>query len=695
MKTFLFCIVFLLLSASFCFSQSTYSKVYPNIVLTGDEVSNLPQPYADVITREPIELDDYYSPNFVWTIHNITNRQTGYDLQSNGSVQEVWCDLNIPSYIHAVFTNSQVDDNAWADRSSIYFGSTDNGQIWFELGQVPVNNGTSGRSGYPCIVGTSDGRAVIANHNNSESTSTHTKIFIDNSPFEYYFTTYDPGLPPFNQGDGIWPIMSILPNNRIVFASSINGGDSFYVNTLYNGVFSGWQAINGDQAETHSLAVSESGSKVGLAYIGGFGYDYWVWYTESSDEGLTWSNPVTVWQAYTDPGTGDILGAIRGVNVTFFGEEPCVVFETGWNTITGYYPNYPSQIRFWSPNINGGVPKIIADSSNVNFYPNKGVADVQYPLSRPVISRSQMSNYLFVAFNATSEHYWPGTSFADSTNYMRGMFMFSTNGGDDWSTPEQFTPSSPVLDWRWISIVPVCPAYNNQVTVHLVALGDTIPGSTVNGWGIMPPGVTAQYYHFSTSTNIVPVELTSFTARLADKKVILNWQTATETNNQGFEVQRKVIGGENEGEWIIRGFINSRGTTTENQSYTFFDDVSDLHCTSLIYRLKQVDFDGSYKFSQEVNVENLSIPYSYELSQNYPNPFNPSTKISYSVPTASKVTLKVFDILGKEITTLINEEKLVGEYEVKFNAINFPSGTYFYQFKAGSFIQTKKMILMK
>jgi hypothetical protein len=163
----------------------------------------------------------------------------------------------------------------------LYFGSTDFGETWFELGGVPVNNGTTGRSGFPAINGISTGAAVIANHNNADQTATITTVFIDNGPFEYNFTNNSPGAPA--AGATIWPRLAVLDNDDMVVASSINGGTDFYINTLSAGTFSGWQLHNGDQAETHSLAVSDGG-KVGLAYLGQTSatQDYYVFYKEST-----------------------------------------------------------------------------------------------------------------------------------------------------------------------------------------------------------------------------------------------------------------------------------------------------------------------------------------------------------------------------------------------------------------------------
>ena len=198
---------------------------------------------------------------------------------------------------------------------------------------------------------------------------------------------------------------------------------------------------------------------------------------------------------------------------------------------------------------------------------------------------------------------------------------------------------------------------------------------------------------------IIPVELTSFTASTSKGTVTLNWTTSTETNNLGFEIERNIIQSESDGEWITIGFKEGHGTTTEIQNYQFIDNISDIQATSLSYRLKQIDYDGSYEYSDEVLVDNPA-PVDYALQQNYPNPFNPSTMIRYEIPGQARndnmlVVLKVYDVLGNEIATLVNEEKPAGTHEVKFSATALPSGIYFYRIQSGVFIQTKKMILLR
>jgi hypothetical protein len=200
----------------------------------------------------------------------------------------------------------------------------------------------------------------------------------------------------------------------------------------------------------------------------------------------------------------------------------------------------------------------------------------------------------------------------------------------------------------------------------------------------------------------IPVELISFNSSVIGNNVQLNWTTATETNNSGFEVERlqdyKI---EKLQEWETIGFVPGFGTTTEPKSYSFIDE--NVTTGTYKYRLKQIDFDGTFTYSNEIEVVVDFTPKEFVLYQNYPNPFNPSTKIKYSIPDviANKVkqsqlvTLKVYDILGNEIATLVNEEKPSGSYEIEFNANRLASGIYYYRITAGNFSQTKKMIFLK
>jgi len=188
----------------------------------------------------------------------------------------------------------------------------------------------------------------------------------------------------------------------------------------------------------------------------------------------------------------------------------------------------------------------------------------------------------------------------------------------------------------------------------------------------------------------LPVELSSFTAKVINERVHLKWITKTEVNNYGFEIERKQGGNK----WRRIGFIEGYGTTSESKEYSFINNITEINTRLIKYRLKQMDFDGSYEYSEEVLVENPA-PVDYTLQQNYPNPFNPVTTISYSLPVKSEVELVIYNALGEEVMELANEEKEAGRYSVEVNATRLPSGIYFYRLQAGSFVETKKMVLMK
>ena len=216
--------------------------------------------------------------------------------------------------------------------------------------------------------------------------------------------------------------------------------------------------------------------------------------------------------------------------------------------------------------------------------------------------------------------------------------------------------------------------------------------SNQNGFSVGNDGTILKYIKDSNST-ILPVELATFSVAYKGNNIELKWITATEVNNKGFEIERKT-----DNLWKTIGFVSGKGTNTNTNKYYFVDNIKNVSYNgSIVYRLKQVDYDGTYKYSNEVVVRVNSNPVEYSLMQNYPNPFNPSTVIKYSVSENTHVILKIFDVLGREVSTLLDEEKTVGKYTINFNAAQagLSSGTYFYTIKAGNFFQTKKMLLLK
>ena len=273
-------------------------------------------------------------------------------------------------------------------------------------------------------------------------------------------------------------------------------------------------------------------------------------------------------------------------------------------------------------------------------------------------------------------------------------------------------PGPGVVHFVYDSSVPEIRGYVNgvfqvavgQTPLNLVsAAGDVFKvGSRTTSTGLAAGELFDEFRFYSRALDSaevantwdiqVPVELTSFTASVDDNDVTLNWETASEINNSGFQVEKK-----SNGEYKSIGFVPGYGTTTETSAYSF----SDVNLTpgTYSYRLKQIDYDGTFEYSDVVEVDIL-VPDVYSLHQNYPNPFNPSTKITFTIAENANVTLKVFDVLGQEVMTLINQDLTAGIHTYDFDAAGFNSGVYFYRIEANgidgtNFTNVKKMILLK
>jgi len=290
-----------------------------------------------------------------------------------------------------------------------------------------------------------------------------------------------------------------------------------------------------------------------------------------------------------------------------------------------------------------------------------------------------------------------GTNLFAGTYFGSGVYL-STNNGTSWTAVNNGLTNSNV---RALAVSGanlfagtdgggVFLSTNNGISWTAVNTGLTnivVNALLISGTNLFA-GTNDGVWRRSLSEMILPVEITTFTAAANGKEVILNWVTATEINNRGFEIQRKVA----EGDFAAVGFIKGEGTSTNQKEYSYAD--KDLADGKYFYRLKQLDFSGESEFSKTIEVDVRSLN-NFTLEQNYPNPFNPSTKINWQSPISSWQVLKVFDVLGNEVATLVNEFKPAGSYEVEFNAANLPSGVYLYKLQAGSFVETKKLMLLK
>ena len=262
----------------------------------------------------------------------------------------------------------------------------------------------------------------------------------------------------------------------------------------------------------------------------------------------------------------------------------------------------------------------------------------------------------------------------------------SLDGGQSFTnfkvSQSSFTPSSSIFFGDYTNIA----AFNKKV----YPIWMRMDGTTLTVWTAI----------INDSLAFIPVEFSSFNYSISDNSVLLSWITSSELNNYGFEIERALLKNDfHQPDWQKIGFVNGKGTTNEKNFYSFTDKPSQQGV--YYYRIKQLDFNGDFKYSDIVEVH-YEIINDFRLQQNYPNPFGkvihsdkPSTVISWQSPVGSWQTLEVYDLLGREIVTLVNEYKPAGNYQVEFNATNLPSGTYFYKLQAGDYTQVRKMVLVR
>ncbi|MHC1736561.1 MAG: T9SS type A sorting domain-containing protein [Ignavibacteriaceae bacterium] len=285
-----------------------------------------------------------------------------------------------------------------------------------------------------------------------------------------------------------------------------------------------------------------------------------------------------------------------------------------------------------------------------------------------------------------------------------------TSGGTAY--PSFYQTDVDAINGAWGTIIPNVNANGiRRIERRLLSTGAIGDGTVTDADGVWesliealidtrnPTGGSATPLVIPDDIAPLPVELTSFTAKVIGGKVNLNWATATEVNNYGFEVERSLSshssslnGHSLPAEWEKVGFVAGSGNSNSVKEYSFTD--SKLSAGKLAYRLKQIDNDGSFAYSKEVEVLN-SKPSTYQLHQNFPNPFNPSTVISYQLPVSAQVSLKVYDVLGNEVASLVNLQQEAGSYNVTLDASTLASGTYIYRLIAGDYVAVKKMAVLK
>jgi hypothetical protein len=358
---------------------------------------------------------------------------------------------------------------------------------------------------------------------------------------------------------------------------------------------------------------------------------------------------------------------VAPLNVALYDEANNITNWTstgGWNTTTAKYVSPPTSFT---------------DSPGSN-YPANANASLRYN------NQIQLTNALGAVLEFDTQ--W---DIEDDWDY--GQVQISTNNGTNWiALTGQYTnpgtgsfqpPGGPVYDGAQLSWVHETIDISNyseqQITIRFYFRSD---------YAIQKDGWYVDNIKISVYNGIIPVELVSFSSSIINNTICLNWITATELNNSGFDVEKST----DNVNWNNIGFVKGNGTSTEVHNYNFADETPFVGTS--YYRLKQVDFDGTSEYSNTIEVV-YGVVSDFALEQNYPNPFNPITNISYSIKDAGLVNIKVFDLLGQQVAELVNEEKEAGYYSITFDASKLPSGIYLYTINSRSFIQTRKMLLMK
>uniref|UniRef100_A0A832DJ23 T9SS type A sorting domain-containing protein n=1 Tax=Ignavibacterium album TaxID=591197 RepID=A0A832DJ23_9BACT len=476
------------------------------------------------------------------------------------------------------------------------------------------------------------------------------------------------------------------------------GNDVFLVKTdslgneLWNKVFGG-----ASDEEGYSVLQTNDGGFLIAGATSSFGAgsrDIWLVKTDTNGN-LSWTKTI---------GGGSSDGA-RQINFT----------NDGGYIITGWTFSY-------GPGAVGNAWLVKTDSlGNMSWNKFFGGSDVDRGLS---VQQTSDGGYVLTGYTASSGFglddmlliktdsngnlQWQktfGGSGRDYGNFVQQTFdngyiitgytlSFGAGGDDLWLVR---TDASGNLQWS--------KTYGGAQSDVGYCLQETIDGGYIIVGHTLSRGAGLHDVWLLRLESIIPVELTSFTAFVKGNSVELNWTTATETNNRGFEIQRSVIPSEARNlSWVAVDYVKGNGTTTEPNNYSYVDEG--LASGKFAYRLKQIDYDGSFSYSDIIEVE-INNPEEFTLEQNYPNPFNPATKIKFKIQPSSLnpfskgegtfTSLRVFDVLGNEVAVLVNEFKKSGYYEVEFDANNFnlTSGIYFYRLQAGSFIEVRKMIYNK
>lgn len=442
-------------------------------------------------------------------------------------------------------------------------------------------------------------------------------------------------------------------------------------------------------------------------------------FSKSTDQGETWSDAITISDRSgncidsdnTTEGAVPAVGPNGEIYVSWTGPEGLVLDKSTdggdtWGTDI-FISDVPGGWDFDVPGIwrCNGLPITMCDISNSPYRgyiyscwgdQRNGTTNTDVFFSRSTDGGETWSPALKVNDDNTNRHqFFPWMTIDQTTGIIWGVFydrrnttgsatdvyvVKSIDGGESFEnfkvSESSFTPTSSIFFGDYSNIA----AWDKKIYPI---------------WSRLQSGQLSVWTTIIEDTMIVPVEFTYFSASVYSGNIMLEWETSTETNNLGFEIERARLTDNSEinnMEFHLIGFVHGNGTTTNPNRYSFTDE--ELLSGVYQYRLKQIDYDGSFNYSGIVELNLIAIN-DFRLEQNYPNPFNPSTTISYQLPKTEFVTVKIFDAIGNEVKTIVKENKPAGVHEVNFDASHLSSGIYLYRIDAGTFHQSKKMLLVK
>ena len=423
-----------------------------------------------------------------------------------------------------------------------------------------------------------------------------------------------------------------LPTNAVI--SMVVSGSYIFAGTYGGGVFlstnngTNWTPSNNGITSNYITALTSSGHNIFAGIDGG------VYLSTNSG---------TNWTQVNNGLTNTNVHALASIGTNIFVGISGEVFRS---------TNNGAEWNSANNGMSGSEVNALAVSGN-NIYVGTGAfvgtgifLSTNYGANWSAVNNGLYNSYVpFLSANGT--YILAGTE---------GGVYYSTNNGSLWNLASYGLPN---------------------LSVTTLAVGDSLAflGNYFTGVWRRP-----------LSDLYTPVELESFAANTHNGIVNLNWTTATELNNKGFEIQRKLFSDD----YNTIDFVKGYGTSTKTNNYSWSDKPLP---GTYSYRLKQIDYNGKYEYSKEVEI--TITPNIFSLEQNFPNPFNPSTVISYSLPSASYVNLIIYNTLGQIVKVLENGSKNAGNYSVNFNASDLASGIYFYKLEAGQFSQVKKMALLK